>query len=264
MCGLLRYNGESYSATLTGKHLMTARYIAMWSGPRNISTAMMRSWENRPDTMVVDEPLYAHYLANTDYDHPGKQEIIAHYDNDWRSVATHLTAPLPDDVSIYYQKHMTHHMLPSISKDWILNLTNCFLIRDPRRVLLSFTKVIPNPEVEQTGLPQQLELFDYIRQQTGIIPPVLSAKDVLSNPRQALTALCDAIDVPFDERMLSWEAGKRESDGIWAKYWYSSVEKSTEFMSYQIDDTPIPDYLQAVLEECNDLYQQMEQYRLLK
>jgi len=242
---------------------MTSRYIAMWSGPRNISTAMMRSWENRADTIVHDEPFYAHYLANTDYEHPGKDEIIAHYENDWRKVAQHLIAPLPDGVDIYFQKHMTHHMLPHMTKEWMLNVSNCFLIRDPRRVLLSFAKVIPNPDIAQTGLPQQVELFNYVKEQTGKIPPVLSAQDVLSDPRWALMALCEAIDIPFDEAMLRWEAGKRDSDGIWAKYWYASVEASTEFMPYTADDTPIPDHLYDVWQACDTLYQEMAQYRLL-
>jgi len=240
------------------------RYIAMWSGPRNISTAMMRSWENRADTIVHDEPFYAHYLANTNYDHPGKQEIIDTYENDWRKVAAQLTGDLPAGKSIYYQKHMTHHMLPNMEKDWMLNVTNCFLIREPRRVLLSFSKVIPNPEIEQTGIPQQIDIFNFVREQTGQIPPVLSARDVLTNPHRALTALCKAIGIPFDEAMLSWNAGKRDSDGIWAKYWYAAVEQSTKFMDYRADDTPIPEHLQDVLEECDEMYQEMEQYRLLK
>lgn len=240
------------------------RYIAMWSGPRNISTAMMRSWENRADTIVHDEPFYAHYLANSDYEHPGKQEIMDTYENDWHKVAEQLTGELPAGKSIYYQKHMTHHILPGMEKDWMLNVTNCFLIREPRRVLLSFSKVIPDPDIEQTGLAQQIELFNYLREQTGKIPPVLSSKDVLSNPHRALSALCEAIDIPFDEAMLSWRSGKRNSDGIWAKYWYASVEKSTEFMSYQTNDKLIPEHLRDVLAECDELYQQMEQYRLLK
>lgn len=242
---------------------MTSRYLAMWSGPRNISTAMMRSWENRADTMVHDEPFYAHYLANTDYDHPGKAEIIATYENDWEKVATQLTAPLPTGIDIYFQKHMTHHMLPNMNKEWLLKVTNCFLIRDPRRVLLSFTKVIPNPDIEQTGLPQQRELFDFVRQQTGKIPPVLSAKDVLTDPRRALNALCEAIDIPFDEAMMQWDAGKRDSDGIWAKYWYANVEASTNFMAYHEDETAIPEHLYDVWQACDTLYQEMAQYRLL-
>src|SRR5690606_21943641 len=156
--------------------------------------------------------------------------IIATYENDWQRLAANLTGEIPEGKSIYYQKHMTHHMLPHITKGWMLKLSNCFLIREPSRVILSFSKVIPNPEIEQTGFPQQLEIFHFIREQTGKIPPVLDAKDVLKDPRRALSALCAAIGIPFMEEMLSWSAGKRETDGIWAKHWYASVEASTSFM----------------------------------
>ncbi|MGJ3238134.1 MAG: HAD family hydrolase [Anaerolineae bacterium] len=239
------------------------RYIAMWSGPRNISTAMMRAWENRADTIVHDEPFYAHYLANSEYDHPGKERIIATYETDWQVVVAQLTGTLPDGKQIYYQKHMTHHMLPHIALDWVQSVTNCFLIREPRRVLNSFAKVVPNPTIEQTGLPQQIAIFDYVREQTGIIPPVLSARDVLTDPHRALSALCEAINLPFDEAMLTWPAGRRASDGIWAEYWYERVEHSTSFMPYQVDDRPVPDHLRDVLEACDVLYQQMARYCLL-
>lgn len=163
-----------------------------------------------------------------------------------------------------FQKHMTHHMLDNMEWDWVLKLTNCFLIREPRRVLLSFSKVIPNPTIDQTGLPQQVELFHFIRKKTGQTPPVLSSKDVLSNPRHALSALCEAINIPFMDSMLKWSAGKRDSDGTWSKYWYSSVEKSTEFMSYQENNRPVPEYMKDLLAKCDELYNQMAQYRLLK
>jgi hypothetical protein len=239
------------------------KYLAMWSGPRNISTAMMRSWENRPDCFVHDEPFYAHYLANTDYDHPMKDEIIATYENDWQKVASQLTGEIPDGKSIYFQKHMTHHMLPHIGKEWMLKLDNCFLIREPARVILSFAKVIPNPELEQTGFPQQLELFRFF-QQAGQHPPVLDSKDVLLNPRGALSALCEVLDIPFMEEMLSWPAGKRDSDGIWAKHWYASVEASTGFMPYQEEDISIPQNLQALVDEAQAIYEEMAENRLLK
>lgn len=240
-----------------------ARYIAMWSGPRNISTAMMRSWGNRADTIVHDEPFYAYYLANRDFDHPGRDEIIATYPSDWREVTDQLTAPLPAGKSIYYQKHMTQHILPDIDKSWMKQVTNCFLIRDPRRMIVSFSKVVPNPTMEQMGLSQQIELFDYVCDVTGNVPPVISAKDVLTDPRLALSTLCEAINVPFDEAMLSWRAGKRDTDGIWSKYWYASVENSTGFMAYEEDNTPVPDHLTALFEECETLYEHMAQYRLL-
>ncbi len=237
--------------------------IAMWSGPRNISTAMLRAWENRPDTAVVDEPFYAYYLRRTGIEHPGAAAIIAHYQNDWRAVAAALTRdPIPDDKAIYYQKQMTHHMLDEIDLAWLLDLTNCFLIRDPAEVIVSLAKVLPDPEIDQTGFPKQVEIFDYIRQHTGITPPVIDARDVLIDPRATLSALCQRIGVPFSESMLRWSAGKRASDGIWAQYWYASVEASTGFMPYESREAAVPDHLRGIWEECQALYEQMAAYRL--
>jgi len=233
------------------------RNILMWSGPRNISTAMMRSWENRPDTHVHDEPFYAFYLQNTDYEHPGAEEVIAAYPTDWRDVVQQVTAPPPPGKTIYYQKHMTHHMLPQVDLAWILPLTNAFLIREPRLMLISLLKKLRDPQLDQTGLPEQIRIFRYLREETGQIPLVLDSKDVLLNPRVALTKLCAALDVPFDEAMLSWPAGKRETDGVWAKYWYASVEASTGFMPYEDHGEAVPEDFAGLLRECNELYDEM-------
>ncbi len=235
----------------------------MWSGPRNISTALLRAWENRSDTAVVDEPFYAHYLARTGIEHPGADAIIARYETDWRAVAAALTDdPIPDGKAIYYQKQMTHHMLDEIDLTWLLGVTNCFLIRDPAEVIVSLAKVLPNPVIEQTGFPKQVEIFDTVRQQTGITPPVIDARDVLIDPRGTLSALCARIGVPFSESMLRWSAGKRASDGIWAQYWYASVEASTGFMAYEPREAVVPDHLRGIWEECQALYEQMAAYRL--
>lgn len=239
-----------------------SRYIAMWSGPRNISTAMMRSWENRSDTIVHDEPFYGYYLQQTGIEHPGRDEIIEVHETDPQHIIAQLTGPLPDGRTIYYQKHMTHHMLDGLPREWMPRLANCFLIREPARVITSLAKVLPNPDIEQTGFPRQLELFDYVREQTGNIPPVIDTRDVLMNPRRVLTQLCERIGIPFDEAMLKWPAGPRASDGIWAKHWYASVEDSTGFMPYQDREETIPAHLQALTTECVSLYQQLAQYRI--
>lgn len=239
---------------------MAQRIIAMWSGPRNISTALMRSWASRADTRVIDEPFYAHYLQQTGYDHPGAQEIINHYETDWRLVVNHLLANETGEEAIYYQKHMTQHMLKHIDRSWMLKVSNCFLIRDPVRMLNSFAKVIPNPRLDQTGLPQQVELFNTVRAASGEAPPVVRARDVLLNPEAALRHLCEALAVPFDPAMLSWPAGAHPSDGIWAKHWYSSVERSTGFAPYRDDDTPLPARLGDLLDQCQALYEQMARY----
>ena len=241
---------------------MSQRIIAMWSGPRNISTAMMRSWESRADTRVIDEPFYAHYLQHTGYAHPGAEEIIAHYDTDWRRVIAKLLEG--GGAPVFFQKHMTQHMLEHIDRAWIAEVSNCFLIREPRRMLLSFAKVIPNPRLDQTGLPQQVEIFNELRRATGKIPPVIEARDVLRKPEAALRRLCSALDLPFDAAMLRWRAGKRASDGIWAKHWYARVEQSTGFAPQQEDDTPLPENMRELLKECEDLYEQIAPYSILQ
>lgn len=236
--------------------------LAMWSGPRNISTAMMRSFENRPDCAVVDEPLYAHYLRATGVDHPGREEVIATHESDWTKVVRTLLGPVPDGRSVWYQKHMAHHLLPSMGRDWVAGLTNCFLIRDPAEVITSFIKIVPNPSATDLGLPQQVELFEAERARTGRIPPVIDGADVLRNPRATLTALCEAIGIPFDDRMLAWPAGPRNSDGIWAKHWYASVAKSTGFEPYKPKNEPVPERLRAVHAECCALYERLAAHNL--
>jgi len=236
------------------------RRIAMWSGPRNISTAMMRSWGSRSDTTVIDEPFYAHYLEYTGYDHPSADKVIATYETNWRVIADSLIGEIPNGKLLYFQKHMTHHMLDHIAKDWMLELTNCFLIRDPRRMIISFAKVIPNPKVHQMGLSQQIDIFNYIHEKTGKVPPVIASKDVLLDPQGTLSKLCEAIGVSFDPAMLQWEAGRRKTDGVWAEHWYASLEKSTEFMAYREDNTPLPEHLKQLYDECLPMYEHMAQY----
>jgi hypothetical protein len=236
--------------------------IAMWSGPRNISTAMLRSWGNRPDTFVCDEPLYAHYLRQTGADHPAAAEIVAHYETDWRRVVQGLTGDPPEGAAIYFQKHMTHHLLPAIELDWLARLRNWFLIRDPREVLTSYIKIAPRPTLDDLGLPQQVRLFEWVRRHAGVVPPVLDAGDVLADPRGALTRLCAALGVPFLEAMLAWPPGRRATDGIWAPHWYGAVEKSTGFQPYQPKPDRVPDHLAGLLGECQALYQELYRHRL--
>jgi hypothetical protein len=241
-----------------------SRHIAMWSGPRNISTAMMRSWGSRSDTYVYDEPFYAHYLTHTPYrdQHPGADEIIATYQTDWRKVVEMLIGAIPNGKTLSYQKHMTHHMLEGMSIEWVAQVTNAFLIREPREMLVSLAKVLPDPQIDQTGLPQQLALFEHVCNLTGSIPPVIDAADVLKNPPKTLMLLCESLDVPFDEAMLSWSQGKRETDGIWAKYWYDAVEHSTGFEPYQPKSVSVPDSLRNLLHSCESIYQTLYAHRL--
>jgi hypothetical protein len=236
--------------------------IAMWSGPRNISTALMRSWGNRPDTFVCDEPFYAHYLVQTNFDHPGKDEVIRHQENDWRNVVAWLTGPVPEGKSLFYQKHVAHHLLPQIERDWLDHVTNCFLIREPREMLTSLLHFLPEPTLADTGLPQQVEIFRQVRQRKGTTPPVIDARDVLDHPRRTLELLCQALGVSFTEAMLSWLPGPRATDGIWAKHRYGAVEKTTSFQPYAAKAEAVPERLEKLLEECDEFYQQRWPHRL--
>ncbi|MBI3464989.1 MAG: HAD family hydrolase [Planctomycetes bacterium] len=229
----------------------------MWSGPRNISTAMMRSWGNRDDAVVVDEPLYAHYLHVTQKPHPGREEVLAGGDTDWQRVVAGLIGPIPDGKRVYFQKHMTHHLLPHINREWLLKLTNCFLIRHPREVLASYTKVIETPQIEDIGFPQQAEIFEHVAKATGRVPPVLDSADVLRNPRRMLGLLCDELNLDFQESMLSWAPGPRPTDGRWGRYWYTEVDKSTGFRPYQPKEITLPKQLEDLCQRCLGYYQRL-------
>jgi hypothetical protein len=237
--------------------------IAMWSGPRNISTAMMRSWGNRPDTFVCDEPFYAHYLGATGRDHPGAGEVIANGQTDWREVVSALTGHVPLGKRIFYQKQMTHHLLPQIDRAWLRAVTNCFLIRDPREVIVSYIKKNNDPALEDIGFVKQAEIFDWVRADTAEIPAVIDARDVLENPRRILELLCGAVGVEFSETMLSWPPGLRETDGIWAKHWYGEVATSTTFRKPSArEPEPVPERLREVYERSRDCYARLYQHRL--
>jgi hypothetical protein len=238
------------------------KYLAMWSGPRNISTAMLRSFGQRADAIVCDEPLYAHYLKATGLPHPGADEVIAHGEPDWERAVAALVAPLPPGKTLFYQKHMTHHLLPDVGRGWLAGLTNAFLIRDPREMLVSLMKNIPEPRMEDTGLPQQVELFASERARTGRTPVVIDARDVLTDPRRALGALCEALGIPFDEAMLAWPPGRRATDGIWAKHWYANVEKSTGFEAYRPREEVPPPELADLLARCLAHYETLHAHRL--
>jgi hypothetical protein len=206
--------------------MTTGVRLAVWSGPRNISTALMRSWENRPDCRVVDEPLYAYYLAETGLNHPGREEVIAAGEPSWRTVVAELTAATE---GIYYQKHMTHHLIPQLPRDWIGALTNVLLIRDPAEVVASYVRSRADVLAEDIGLVQQAELYD----QLGGEVPVIDAADFLHQPEGYLRWLCAHAGVDFTEAMLRWPAGPRASDGVWAPYWYDAVLASTGFEPYR-------------------------------
>ena len=236
--------------------------LAMWSGPRNISTAMMRSWDNRVDTAVVDEPFYAFYLRATGKKHPLAEEVIANGETDWQKVVQCLTSKTLFGKRIFYQKQMTQHLLPAIEREWLASVTNCFLIRDPAEVIASYVRKNDEPALEDLGFVQQAEIFDWVRARTGLVPPVLDAQDVLENPERTLRRLCEAVGVEFDPAMLSWSAGLRETDGVWARHWYGEVAQSTRFAPYRAQHTEVPAHLREVEAQCREHYELLYPHRL--
>jgi hypothetical protein len=234
----------------------------MWSGPRNLSTALMRSFENRSDCVVVDEPLYAHYLATTRRPHPGFDEILASQSQDWREVTRWLTEDEPAGARIWYQKHMTHHLLPCMGRDWMDRLTHCLLIRDPRLVLSSYARTRDEVIVEDLGFVQQEEIFDHLLEVSGRPPIVISSRDVLVDPEGTLRALCAALDVPFSDAMLRWPPGPRDSDGVWARHWYASVESSSGFAPYAPREPDYPPRYQPIIDVAMPIYERLHDHRL--
>lgn len=223
---------------------------------------MLRSWGNRTDTAVCDEPFYAYYLESTGADHPGAGEIIEHYSTDWRKVVEQLTGEIPGNCSVYYQKHMAHHILPDLDLSWLAGFRVGLLIRDPREVITSYLKVRPSMTLDETGLPQQVALFNRLSLEDGGAPLVLDSADVLRNPGGVLKAVCDAFGLGFDEGMLEWSTGSRETDGIWSRYWYSRVEASTGFEPYKQGPSEVPDDYKPLLEQCGELYDFLHSNRL--
>lgn len=236
--------------------------IAMWSGPRNISTAMMRAFGNREDTAVTDEPFYAHYLVATGVRHPGREQVIASQATDDAEVAALLTGPIPHDKPIWYQKHMAQHMLPEMPLDWLDAVSNCFLIRKPAAVVASFTIQRPDAETWELGFEQLGRLFDHVCDRLGHAPPVIDAADVLKDPRKTLSHLCGTLGIPFSERMLRWPAGKRPEDGAWAPHWYAAVERSTGFAPYRPQLRPLTTFQQELADACAPYYAKLAAHRL--
>ena len=228
--------------------------IACWSGPRNISTALMRAFASRADCAVVDEPLYAAYLADTGKLHPGRDAILASQDQDWRRVSRWLVSEPPDGKAHWYQKHMAHHLLPDRLEPWLDALVHVFLVRDPAEMLSSLLAVWPEAELEDTGLPQQVGLFERL----GATSPVIDGRAVMDAPESTLRELCAAIELPWDPAMLTWDPGPRPEDGIWAEHWYAGVHRSTGFEPWRPRDIQIPDGKRHLLDACSELYQRLK------
>lgn len=235
--------------------------VAMWSGPRNISTAMMRGFENRADTIVVDEPLYAAYLARTGVDHPGRAAVISSQPTDLVTAVAGLSAPLPAGRRVHYVKHMAHHISREMDLSWTLRFRSVLLIRDPFEVVASYVRSRATCEPSDIGLLQQgwlMELWDRHRFEV----PIIDAADFLNAPEAHLRWLCDWLGIPFTDRMLSWPPGPRSSDGVWAPHWYAAVWSSSGFAPWRPRDINLSGHDAAVAEACRPIYAALHARRL--
>jgi hypothetical protein len=235
--------------------------IAMWSGPRNLSTAMMYVFAARDDCAVVDEPFYAAYLTETGLTHPMQQAILDSQPHDAQAVISQCLGDIPGNKPYFYQKHMTHHMLAHFSLGWLENTTNVFLIRHPARVVASYQAKRENPTLDDIGFVQQLRILRYVRDTLGQKPIVVDSDTILENPLAALTALCDHIGIPFQPRMLSWPAGGNAADGAWAPHWYESVWNSTGLEASPVKPLPtLNKPLTGIVDSALPHYNEMASY----
>lgn len=238
------------------------KIIAMWSGPRNLSTAMMRSFAQRADTQAWDEPFYAAYLKLTGLQHPMGDEVIADGLAAPEDVIAACLEPPSPPQSLTYQKHMTQHMVPGISTDWMHRVSNAFLIRSPERVLASYAKKRGVRHADDLGYRRQRELFDLVCQHQGEAPPVIDSADIRRAPQAMLKRLCTQLGITFDTAMLSWAAGPAPEDGIWGRHWYDSIWKSTGFAPPEDSPSPLPDELNPILDAVQDDFLAIEKYKI--
>jgi hypothetical protein len=233
--------------------------LSMWSGPRNVSTALMYSFRQRSDTEVFDEPLYGHYLKISGADHPGKAEVIAAMDTNGERVVREVLLE-GSDKPVRFYKNMAHHLL-GLDKTFLSHLTNILLTRDPRDMLPSLSQQLHSPVLRDTGLKEQVEILEVILQ-SGQTPIVIDSRELLLNPKAVLQETCNRLGLPFEEAMLSWPAGKKSEDGVWAKHWYHNVHHSTTFGSYEAKQEPFPKHLGALLEDCSPFYEKLYSYAI--
>ena len=241
---------------------MNKNIIAMWSGPRNLSTAMMRSFENRKDTVVFDEPFYAHYLSVTKLNHPGRDQILDFQSTNWNEVVEKCTNTSFHDKKLCYQKHMAQHNLQGFDISWIKDVQNCILIRDPKCVIASYGKKLPIEDERHLGYIQQAEIIEFLEKERGITPPIIDADDILKNPESMMKKLCNVLDIDFYKSMLRWPAGARDSDGVWGAYWYEGVYESTGFKPYTKKEVTIDQKLADFYEKCKKHYDSFYKKRI--
>jgi len=234
--------------------------IACWSGPRNISTALMRSWSSRKDTFVSDEPFYAYYLKKQNIKHPMYKEIIEHYPNEYNKVVKKIMSEIPYNKEYWYQKHMAHHLIELEDIDWIKKCENCILLRHPKKVISSYTAKNKLNSVKELGYPQQFEIVKFLKKSNKRFK-VIDSDDLLKNPKEVLFDWCKSINIVFDESMLSWEKGNYPSDGIWWQHWYDNVINTSGFQKYQKKDIVIENKYNSIYNESMDFYNYLKRVK---
>ena len=234
--------------------------IACWSGPRNISTALMRSWSSRTDTFVTDEPFYAYYLKETKLKHPMHKEIINMYSSNYNEIVNYLIGEIPQNKMIWYQKHMAHHILDLSSIDWVSNCENCILLRHPEEVISSYIKKNKLDSVEELGYPQQYEIINFLKKKDKSFT-VIDSKELLNNPKKSLSDWCQKINIKFDKSMLKWRKGNHINDGIWWESWYDNVINSTKFHEYEKKDINIENKYDSIYNESMKYYNYLKKVK---
>ena len=232
--------------------------ITCWSGPRNISTALMRSWSSRVDTFITDEPFYSYYLNETKLKHPMYSEIISKYPTTYSEIVNYLIDEIPENKKIWYQKHMAHHILDLKNIEWIVNCKNCILLRHPKEVISSYCKKNKLNSVEELGYQQQYEIIKFLKKKNKSFV-VIDSNELLKNPEKVLSKWCKKINIKFDKSMLKWKKGNHASDGIWWKNWYDNVIKSTEFQKFEKKDITIENKYDSIYNESMKYYNYLKE-----
>ena len=231
----------------------------MWSGPRNISTALLRSFSNRDDTIVYDEPFYSYYLKETNLNHPMRDEILEYYPTSENEI---IKSILRDEKKIFYQKHMTHHILKKTNISWLNKGTNCFLIRHPSKVINSYIKKNKLIDLNDIGIQQQYNLYKYVKKNISEKIIIINADELLKNPKTYLKKFCKIINIEFSEKMLSWQKGDIKDFGIWYKHWYSNIINSSGFNLPKIIDHKVSDQYKSIYNKSLEIYEIMNKHSI--
>ena len=234
--------------------------VACWSGPRNISTALMRSWSSRKDTYVTDEPFYAYYLKETQINHPMQEKIINHYPSDYDEIVDYLINKVPNQKNIWYQKHMAHHLIDLTKIDWIKKCENCILLRHPKEVISSYTVKNKLNSITELGYPQQFEIAKFLKESNHRFK-IIDSEDLLKNPKEVLFDWCKSINIKFDESMLQWKKGNHPNDGIWWQHWYNNVIETSEFQKYRKKDISIENKYDSIYNDSMDYYNYLKGFK---